>query len=266
MVGRRKKEAFQNLKDRFKQRIDNWSTRHLSQGGKEVFIKAILQAILMYTMACFLLPKTLCADLESIIAKFRWQKGHGQRGIHWCTWNDLCIAKEQGGLGFRSLDQFNIALLAKQGLKSKIFSKFRFHPCVVSVWTVKGLLQDGLCWHIGKGDRISVWNDCWIPGVDINRSNDNANNTEIELVSDLIETTTRKWKNDLIQNTFPENTAQKILQIPLAEEEHEDFQVWRGEHSGEFTVRSAYKLLQEATMDPSALLIQTETKDFYRKL
>lgn len=45
-------------------------------------------------------------------------------------------------------------------------------------------------------------------------------------------------------NFFLENIPQKILQIPLAEEEHGDFQVWRGEHSGQFTVRSAYKLLQ----------------------
>ncbi|KAA3470850.1 reverse transcriptase [Gossypium australe] len=54
-------------------------------------------------MACFLLPKSFCFDLESIIVKFWWQKGHDQRGIHWCTWNELCISKEQRGLGFSSL-------------------------------------------------------------------------------------------------------------------------------------------------------------------
>ncbi|KAA3486186.1 reverse transcriptase [Gossypium australe] len=101
--------------DRFKQRIDNWSIRHLSQGGKEVFIKAVLQAISIYAMACFLLPKTLCVELESLIAKFWWQNGHGKRGIHLCAWKDLCTTKEYSGLGFRSFDQFNVALLAKQG-------------------------------------------------------------------------------------------------------------------------------------------------------
>lgn len=72
MVGRRKKEAFQNLKDRLKKRIGNWSTRFLSQCGKEIFIKAILQAIPTYMMACFLLPSSLCIDIESIIAKYWW--------------------------------------------------------------------------------------------------------------------------------------------------------------------------------------------------
>ncbi|KAA3468965.1 reverse transcriptase [Gossypium australe] len=41
VVGRQKKEAFQNLLDRIVKRIDGWSTRLLSQGGKEIFIKSL---------------------------------------------------------------------------------------------------------------------------------------------------------------------------------------------------------------------------------
>lgn len=58
----------------------------------------------------------------------------------------------------------------------------------------------------------------------------------------------------------------KILQIPLAETDHEDIQVWKEEPSGEFSVRSAYKLLQGANLDPSNYLLQTETTNFYKKL
>lgn len=59
LVGRRKKESFQNLKDKFRVRIENWSIKHISQWGKEVFIKAVLQSIPTYSMACFLLLKSL---------------------------------------------------------------------------------------------------------------------------------------------------------------------------------------------------------------
>ncbi|KAA3489556.1 reverse transcriptase [Gossypium australe] len=130
MVGRKKRESFQNLKDRLKKRIDNWSE-------KEVFIKAILQSISTYTMACFLLPKSLCAELESIIANIWWQKG-----------------RENGGLGFRNISQFNIALLAKQGwrlinhpnsLLARVL-KAKYYPLSLtwkSVWAAKGLLQRG---------------------------------------------------------------------------------------------------------------------------
>ncbi|KAA3475258.1 ABC transporter C family member 10 [Gossypium australe] len=104
-----------------------------------------------------------------------------------------------------------------------------------SIRASKGLLKDGLCWRIGKGDRVSVWNDCWIPGIDIIGIENKVNNPEIESASRLMETTTRMRKRDLIETTFPEHIAQKIFQIPLAEVEHEDFQVWRGEHSAQIS-------------------------------
>ncbi|MFQ6654707.1 hypothetical protein Gotur_025582, partial [Gossypium turneri] len=44
----------------------------------------------------------------------------------------------------------------------------------------------------------------------------------------------RSWKIELIRNTFQPVIAEKILQIPLAETVQEDFQVWRGEPTGEF--------------------------------
>lgn len=163
MVRRRKKESFQNLKDQFRKRIDNWSNLFLSQGGKEVLVKAILHAIPIYTMTYFLLPKTLCDEFESIVARFWWQKGHGKKGIHWCTWKSLCDLKENGGLGFKIFGQFNIALLAKQGwriiqyqnsllarvLNAKYFPNSNFQnvelgnlPSLTwkSIWTARGLL------------------------------------------------------------------------------------------------------------------------------
>lgn len=79
VLGRKKKLAFQAIKDCFRQKIDNWSTKMLSQGRKEVFIKTILQAIPTYSMMCFLLPKSFCEELEHIIAQFWWQKGQGRR-------------------------------------------------------------------------------------------------------------------------------------------------------------------------------------------
>ncbi|KAH1130176.1 hypothetical protein J1N35_001554 [Gossypium stocksii] len=75
MMGRRKKASFQTLKDRLKRRINGWSRRFLLQGGKEVFIKSVLQAISTYSMYYFLSPKNLCGELDSIMARFGSKKG-----------------------------------------------------------------------------------------------------------------------------------------------------------------------------------------------
>lgn len=42
----------------------------------------------------------------------------------------------------------------------------------------------------------------------------------------------------------------RILRLLLASMEHEDMLVLRGEPSGEFSVRSGYKLLLDSTTDP----------------
>ncbi|GMI97498.1 hypothetical protein HRI_003419100 [Hibiscus trionum] len=115
IVGRNRRKAFMALRDRFIKSLSIRCVRVLSQGGKEVFIKSILQAIPIYSMSCFLLSKSFCHELEQIIARFWWHHSQDRRGIHWCSWPDLCITKDSRGLGFRDFAKFNVALLAKQG-------------------------------------------------------------------------------------------------------------------------------------------------------
>lgn len=94
LIGRRKREAFYHLYDRMRAKVNSWSNRYLSQGGKEVYIKAVLQALTIYSMSCFLFPKSLCLELESIMQRFWWQKLATQRGKRWYKWTDLCRPKD----------------------------------------------------------------------------------------------------------------------------------------------------------------------------
>lgn len=83
------------------------------------------------------------------------------------------------------------------------------------------------------------------------------------IVAELINNNERNWNRELIANTFPEEVAELILHIPLAMEPHSDFLAWTGEPSGEYTVRSAYKLLQSG--DPRAYAVQNVYSGFYKK-
>ena len=55
-----------------------WEEKLLLQVGRKILIKAIIQAILAYTMSCFKFPYGPCIEIESLILKFWW----GQRGDH----------------------------------------------------------------------------------------------------------------------------------------------------------------------------------------
>ena len=83
IIGRSKKKAFDGLKDRLWKRLNGWQEHYLSIAGKETLIKAVAQAIPIYTMQCFMLPKSFCQELNSMVSKFWWGHQSGKGKIHW---------------------------------------------------------------------------------------------------------------------------------------------------------------------------------------
>ncbi|XP_042946916.1 uncharacterized mitochondrial protein AtMg00310-like [Carya illinoinensis] len=139
-----------------------------------------------YAMSCFLFPKTLCHELEMMMAKFWWGDQSRENKIHWCRWEKLCVSKFQGGMGFRDLHLFNLALLAKQGwrllrnedsllykvYKAKYFpnsSLFDSKVCASSSYVWKGIwealdcLRKGCRWRVGNGQTVRIFKDPWLP-------------------------------------------------------------------------------------------------------
>ncbi|CAL8114475.1 unnamed protein product [Prunus armeniaca] len=82
VAGKGRKQLFQQLKDKLWKHISGWKEKLLSRAGKEILIKAVLQAIPTYSMSCFWIPKGLCKELNGIMAQFLWAKAKDKRGIH----------------------------------------------------------------------------------------------------------------------------------------------------------------------------------------
>ena len=152
-----------------------------------MLIRVVAQALPNFAMSVFRLTKNFCEDLEQLCARFWWGSTLDKKKIHWKRWNVLCNPKESGGLGFRSLSNFNSAMLSKQAwrvisnpssLIARIY-KARYYPHS-SFWnapshhspsfswrSISGsmeLLRDNVIWQVGEGSQISVFQDNWLPG------------------------------------------------------------------------------------------------------
>ena len=70
IIGRSKKQIFAEIQEKVGKKLVGWKGKLLSLGDKEILIKVVAQAIPSYTMSCFLLPMSLCEDLERDMRSF----------------------------------------------------------------------------------------------------------------------------------------------------------------------------------------------------
>ena len=86
-----------------------------------------------------------------MIKKFCWGQHGTRRRIHWVKWHTLCKPKAIGGMGFKELQKFNDAMLAKQVWRllqnqDSLFFHFfksKFFPrgSIFDAKEIKGLLK-----------------------------------------------------------------------------------------------------------------------------
>ena len=94
LVGRNKKANLMFIKERVWVKLQGLKEQLLSQAGREVLLKAVVQAIPTYAISCFKLPITLGNNIEQLIRKFWWGHRGEQRKIHWLKWSTLCLPKD----------------------------------------------------------------------------------------------------------------------------------------------------------------------------
>ncbi|XP_035551682.1 uncharacterized protein LOC118349865 [Juglans regia] len=177
MVGKSRINSFKCIQEKVKSKLSSYKVKTLSLAGKEIFIKAVVQALPSYSMRVFQLPCSFLKSINKVTQNYWWGQQEQVGRIHWVSYNSMGKAKTKGGLGFRDLGSFNVAMLDKQGwrllpfpdslasqvLKWKYFPRVSFMEAKVgsnpsyiwrSIMAARSLLDHGTCWRIGNGREV----------------------------------------------------------------------------------------------------------------
>jgi hypothetical protein len=199
-----------------------------------------------------------------MVCRFWWAQQEDENKVHWMSWDKLSLSKKVGGLGYKDLHSFNIAMLAKQGwrlltdpnslcarvLKAKYFPStnvLHAEPKEGMSYTwrsiLKGieLLKEGVIKRVGDGNSIDVWNDPWIMREASPFAITRRGNILIDHVSELLDPVSGSWDEELVSECLWPADAIHVLKI-LVRHGFEDFWAWRLDNKGQFSMRSAYKL------------------------
>ncbi|KAK6139968.1 hypothetical protein DH2020_026281 [Rehmannia glutinosa] len=203
-------------------------------------------------------------------AHFLWGSTSEKHTIHWKSWDKLCASKARGGLGFRDLKAFNLALLSKQvwriltapsSLLARILKAKYFPSCNIfdaslgnrPSWSWRSIfesiqyLKPGCTKIIKSGSSTLIWNDPWLPIYSDNRIRSTPPpHTPYRRVSDLIIQNMGCWNSELVRSLFSHEEARAILAMPLTLCDSADLWGWKFTKSGKFTVRSAYHAILES--------------------
>lgn len=263
-IGRNRKETFNYITQRIRNKLDSWYSKFLSPAGKEVLLKAVIAALPAYTMSCFLLPKNLIQEITKAMRQFWWSATKEKHNISWIAWNKITASRKEGGLGIRDMYAFNKALLAKQAwrlmtcpttllarvYKAKYYRKVDFMEAECyktssyawrSIIQTQPLISQGTKWIVGDGERIRFWEDKWLPQqYTLTPKTPRAYPNPHLRIKDLFIPGTKTWDEQKLRNLIEEREVASVLSIRPSSTGVKDKIFWSYTTSGTYSVKSGY--------------------------
>ncbi|XP_019251036.1 PREDICTED: uncharacterized protein LOC109229948 [Nicotiana attenuata] len=263
---RRRMDYYEDLITKVKDKLQTWKGKLLSVGGRAVLINSVLQSMPIHLLSAVNPPAYVINRLHKIFARFFWSSSMEGKARHWASWDNLCLPKEEGGVGFRSLHDMSKALFCRLWwnfrTKPSLWSSFmcqkyckKMNAIIVPwrysshVWRkmleCRDIVEHQIYWKIQMGSSL-FWFDNWT-GLGalyfltpsefiVDESIQNVNEVMIE----------GQWDVEKLRELLPDDLALHIINnIPCpAYSDELDKPIWSLDTRGQFSVKTAWQYLK----------------------
>lgn len=177
---------YRPLIDQLKSRFSSWTSRALSFAGRKQLLSSVIYGKANFWFSTFLLPKGCIKAIESLCARFVWNRNVTTRAVAKVSWSSVCLPKQEGGLGLRDLTIWNTSLClnliwllhteneslwAMWTKTNRIGDKnfLSIDESKQTSWIWKSILklrpiaENFLKCEVGNGDKASFWFYDWSP-------------------------------------------------------------------------------------------------------
>ncbi|GJR88942.1 putative RNA-directed DNA polymerase, eukaryota, reverse transcriptase zinc-binding domain protein [Tanacetum coccineum] len=233
-------------------------------------ISSLISAMQVYWASVLVIPKGITSDIQQLTRGLLWCNRDYKRGKAKVAWESICLPKSEGGLGLRSLEVFNLALMTthiwnivthKEYLwvcwihmyKLRGRSLWEVQPKSNMSWGWRKILQfckqvRPFIWAVmGNGHKTSLWHDHWCTQSPLSRhlsprdiARDGYNLRTC--VSDLVVHGGWNWPSTWLAK------AHILVSIPalVLDYTRQDCMKWRDTNGNffEFLVRCAWEALR----------------------
>lgn len=100
------------LMEQVRNQIQKWQNNWLSYAGRLQLALSVLSSMQVYWSSVFILPVSVSKAIERLIRNFIWGGTALVQGRSKVAWSDVCMSKDEGGLGIRPLRIWNKTLMA----------------------------------------------------------------------------------------------------------------------------------------------------------
>lgn len=205
--------------------------------------------------------------MDKMIRDFFWGfKDSHSHNLYLKSWHSICLSKQMGGIGIRSMSDINHSLLLKMAWnlcveEEKQWSKLikarylRGRNMLEADRTTKSaswlwggmkkcipLLKQGVCFQVGASSELRIKETLWLPNMEGFRIPKNLSiPPQYQQIRELM-VDDKEWNDSLIRSLFPPQISDQIIHTSILNEEHER-PIWTPSSLGMFSVKSTYHMV-----------------------